>query len=124
MKYRTEIDGLRALAITAVVFFHFFPHFFVRGYLGVDIFFVISGYLITSYLLKIEKLGYFQILKSFYKRRIKRLFPALFVSLFVTSFFAVIIMLRSDLINYFFSLISSMTFWANLYFWYNGGYFE
>jgi peptidoglycan/LPS O-acetylase OafA/YrhL len=123
LKHRTEIDGLRALAIIAVIFFHFFPHFFIRGYLGVDIFFVISGYLITSYFLKIEKLGYFQVLKLFYKRRVKRLFPALFVSLFIISFIAVIIMLRSDLINYFFSLIASMTFWANLYFWQNGDYF-
>jgi len=123
LKYRIEIDGLRALAIIAVVSYHFFPHFFVRGYLGVDIFFVISGYLITSYFLKIEKLGYFQVLKLFYKRRIKRLFPALFISLLIISFFVVTIMLRSDLINYFFSLIASMTFSANLYFWQNGGYF-
>ena len=55
LKYRTEIDGLRALAIISVVIFHFFPHIMPSGFLGVDIFFVISGYLITNHFISLQK---------------------------------------------------------------------
>ena len=84
MQYRSEIDGLRALAVMSVVIFHFFPNFNSMGYLGVDIFFVISGFLITTHLISMNGYGVYLYLKSFYSRRIKRIFPALFVFLTFT----------------------------------------
>jgi peptidoglycan/LPS O-acetylase OafA/YrhL len=74
--YRPDIDGLRALAILLVVIFHAYPRFLRGGFIGVDIFFVISGYLITSIILKGINRGNFSLL-DFYGRRIKRIFPAL-----------------------------------------------
>ena len=82
MKYRSEIDGLRALAVLPVIFFHAGIDFFKGGYIGVDIFFVISGYLITSIILREINQGKFSIL-NFYERRARRILPALF---FVMSF--------------------------------------
>ena len=78
IKYRPEIDGLRALAVTSVVLYHAFKNMLPGGFVGVDIFFVISGYLITSILIKENQLGEFSILE-FYRRRINRIFPALLV---------------------------------------------
>ena len=83
MKYIKEIDGLRALAIISIIIFHFgkfFPSYEILkgGFLGVDIFFVISGYLITRILLKELLLNNKIIFKNFYLRRIKRIFPAIF----------------------------------------------
>jgi peptidoglycan/LPS O-acetylase OafA/YrhL len=123
MQYRSEIDGLRALAVMSVVIFHFFPNFNSMGYLGVDIFFVISGFLITTHLISMNGYGVYLYLKSFYSRRIKRIFPALFVFLTFTSIFAFIILIAVDFENYLSSLIASKTFWANWYFWRDGGYF-
>lgn len=83
MKYRSEIDGLRALAVTSVIGYHAgFPGF-IQGYLGVDIFFVISGYLITGILLGDIENGWKSVL-NFYQRRIRRIFPALVVMLAIT----------------------------------------
>lgn len=80
LAYRPDIDGLRALAIIAVVIFHLFPHWLPGGFIGVDIFFVISGYLITSIIFKAQSREEFNLLE-FYSRRIKRIFPALIVVL-------------------------------------------
>ena len=74
--YRADIDGLRALAILLVVFFHGFPNSLTGGYIGVDIFFVISGYLISTIIFKNLDNGSFSF-KDFYARRIRRIFPAL-----------------------------------------------
>ena len=83
MKYREEIDGLRAIAVGAVILYHaritilgYQP--FKGGFIGVDIFFVISGYLIIGFILRDLEKGTFTLL-GFYARRVKRLFPALFV---------------------------------------------
>src|SRR5438105_12288226 len=73
---RPDIDGLRALAVLAVVGFHFFPESFPAGFIGVDVFFVISGYLISGIILDHVKAGTFS-LAGFYARRIRRIFPAL-----------------------------------------------
>ena len=73
--YRPEIDGLRALAVLAVIINHFNKNFMPNGFLGVDIFFVISGYVITSSLAKFNAKNLNQFLKSFYERRVKRLIP-------------------------------------------------
>ena len=78
--YRPDIDGLRAIAILLVIIFHAFPKFLRGGFIGVDIFFVISGYLITSIILKNQSQNNFSLL-DFYSRRIKRIFPALIVVL-------------------------------------------
>ena len=77
MKYRADIDGLRSVAVIPVVLFHVKVAGFGGGYVGVDIFFVISGYLITSLLLGDLEDGHFSIVR-FYERRVRRIFPALF----------------------------------------------
>ncbi len=77
IQYRPEIDGLRAVAVIAVIINHFNKDFLESGYLGVDIFFVISGYVITSSLTKRKSKNFFEFIVSFYERRIKRLVPAL-----------------------------------------------
>lgn len=117
-----EINFLRFLSILFVVVYHFFPNFVNRGYLGVDLFFVISGYLISFYIYKEVTQKKFE-LKNFYNRRIKRILPAVIFLLFVTTFFALIILTKVDLINYSKSLIYSLFFSSNFFFWINGGYF-
>jgi peptidoglycan/LPS O-acetylase OafA/YrhL len=81
--YRPDIDGLRALAVMAVILFHTFPRYLPGGFVGVDIFFVISGFLITKILLNDLKDGTFSA-ANFYARRIRRIFPALIVVLIAT----------------------------------------
>ena len=78
MKYRREIDGLRAVAVLPVIFFHSGSEWFKGGFVGVDIFFVISGYLITSIILAEKEAGKFTLL-TFYERRARRILPALFL---------------------------------------------
>ena len=84
-KYRPEIDGLRAFAVVAVIINHFNKDLLPSGYLGVDIFFVISGYVITSSLAGRESKNFGDFLTGFYERRIKRLVPALVVFVLITS---------------------------------------
>ena len=84
-KYRPEIDGLRALAVLAVIINHFNKDFLPSGYLGVDIFFVISGYVITSSLVGRQSKNFLDFVTGFYERRIKRLVPALVVFVLLTS---------------------------------------
>ena len=84
-KYRPEIDGLRAFAVLAVIINHFNKDLLPSGYLGVDIFFVISGYVITSSLAGRESKNFLDFLSGFYERRIKRLVPALVVFVLITS---------------------------------------
>ncbi|ABR91569.1 Hypothetical protein mma_1707 [Janthinobacterium sp. Marseille] len=80
IKYRPDIDGLRAVAILPVVIFHAFPQYVIGGFVGVDIFFVISGFLISSIIIKEINEGKFTF-QQFYARRIKRIFPALILIL-------------------------------------------
>jgi len=84
LSYRADIDGLRSIAVTSVVLYHAGVTRIPGGYVGVDIFFVISGYLITSIIASELEVGHFSIL-SFYERRIRRIFPALIAMATVTS---------------------------------------
>ncbi len=123
MKYRPEIDGLRALAIVPVVMFHAGFSLFSGGYVGVDIFFVISGYLITTILAtELDKKSYS--ILSFYERRARRILPALFVMLAVTLPCAYILLSTSDLIAYAKSLLGSILFLANITAYMQSGYFD
>ncbi|KAF0714550.1 hypothetical protein As57867_003807, partial [Aphanomyces stellatus] len=81
--YRADIDGLRALAVAAVVLFHAYPKTFSSGFIGVDVFFVISGFLISSILFKENAKGSFTY-ADFYSRRIRRIYPTLLVVLVTT----------------------------------------
>ena len=116
--YKPEIDGLRALAVIGVIFYH--SEFLPGGFLGVDIFFVISGYLITSIIykeyLKEKKFSF----TNFYQKRIRRLLPALFFVILISSIFAYNFLLPSFFKEYVYSIISSFFFSSNIYFHYEG----
>lgn len=121
--YRPEVDGLRTLAVFMVIFHHLSFSLFKGGFVGVDVFFVISGYLITSILAKDMSRGVFS-LGEFYKRRIIRLAPAYFIVIFITSIYAFYIMLPVERVEYSWSALSSLIFSANFYMWKTvGGYF-
>jgi peptidoglycan/LPS O-acetylase OafA/YrhL len=120
--YRPDIDGLRAVAVIPVILFHADVSNFTGGYVGVDIFFVISGYLITNVLMKDINHGKFSLLR-FYERRIRRLFPALFTVLIVSTCVASWIMFPSELNNYGKSLFSATLFYSNYHFMFDAGYF-
>ena len=94
--YREEIDGLRAIAVVAVVLGHFFPSNMNQGFLGVDVFFVISGYVITKLLVNLDRSKPVVLVLDFYVRRIRRILPALYVTVFVTFFFTFLVMSRVD----------------------------
>jgi peptidoglycan/LPS O-acetylase OafA/YrhL len=122
-RYRPEIDGLRALAILPVLLFHYHVPPFRGGFVGVDIFFVISGYLITQ-LIEAERRGGRFSIARFYERRVRRIFPALFAMLIVTSIAAAFILFPVDLVRYANSLLATAGFAANFEFWRESGYFD
>jgi peptidoglycan/LPS O-acetylase OafA/YrhL len=123
MQYRKEIDGLRALAVVPVIFFHAGFSAFPGGYVGVDIFFVISGFLITSIILDEKKKDTFTFI-SFYERRARRIWPALFLVLFACLPFAWFWLLASDMQIFSESLASVLLFVSNILFWRTSGYFN
>ncbi len=123
MRYRPDVDGLRSLAILPILLFHAGVTLFSGGYIGVDIFFVISGFLITTIIRDDLAAGRFSIV-TFYERRARRILPALFFTLALTTLAAVILFLPAQLIDYAKSLFGTATFTANFYFWKNSGYFE
>ena len=123
VSYRPDIDGLRAVAVLSVIVFHLSRAALPGGFLGVDIFFVLSGFLITS-IVSNEVASESFSLTTFYARRIRRISPALLLMLFVTTFVASIILLPADLIGFAKSLISSILFVANIYFWRDTDYFS
>lgn len=110
--YRPEIDGLRAVAIASVVLFHSGASAFSGGYVGVDIFFVISGYLITSIILKADASGGFSYL-DFYARRARRILPALLAMTAIVTAVCLAVLLPSDLVQYGKILIYTILFGAN-----------
>jgi peptidoglycan/LPS O-acetylase OafA/YrhL len=121
--YRPDIDGLRAIAVLAVVLFHFDVGALAGGFIGVDIFFVISGFLIAGILRAEIRHGRFA-LTAFYERRIRRILPALLVVLAATGVSASFILLPTDLEKLGTSTIATALFASNLYFWRTTGYFD
>ena len=123
--YRPEIDGLRAIAVGAVILYHaqitilgYQP--FKGGFIGVDIFFVISGYLITSIILKeLVTTGSFSF-KHFYERRVRRILPALLFVMLVSLPFAWMYILPNNLLEFSKSILYSLGFSSNFYFYYSG----
>ncbi len=122
MDYRREIDGLRSVAVLPVILFHAGFSIFSGGYVGVDVFFVISGYLITGILLRDLELGRFSILK-FYERRARRILPALFAVMLVCVPFAWIWMIPLHFEQFARSLVAVSLFLSNVLFWQESGYF-
>lgn len=123
IKYRPDIDALRAISVIFVVMFHLNEQMIVSGFIGVDIFFVISGYLITKIILKKCEQGNFSFI-NFYARRTKRIFPALFVVLFFSSIFAVLSLPHDLYENFFRSLRYASMQLANFLFARKVGYFD
>ena len=123
MKYRAEIDGLRALAVLPVILFHAGFEWFSGGFVGVDVFFVISGYLITTIIISEMAEGKFSIV-NFYERRARRILPALFFVMASCLPFAWLWLTPSDLKDFGQSLIAVSTFSSNILFWLESGYFD
>ena len=123
IKYRSEIDGLRALAILPVIFFHAGFGIFSGGFVGVDIFFVISGYLITTIIIKELNNNTFSI-KRFYERRARRILPALIFVILISSIISFIFLTKSELGSYFKSVIATLLFFSNFYFYKTTPYFQ
>jgi peptidoglycan/LPS O-acetylase OafA/YrhL len=122
-RYRPDIDGLRAIAVLSVVLYHYRVPPFSGGFVGVDIFFVISGFLITSLLCADLESGRYSIVR-FYERRIRRIFPALFALAIVTTAVALLVLFPSDLRRYGDSLLGMGLFASNFTFWGAAGYFD
>lgn len=121
--YRPDIDGLRALAVLAVLAFHAFPVLTPGGFVGVDVFFVISGYLISRHLLMQLESGSFSI-RGFYARRIKRIFPALTLILAVCALFGWIVLTPEEYEALGKHIAGGASFVANIMYWREAGYFD
>lgn len=121
--YRTEIDGLRAIAVVSVIFFHAGIYGFSGGYIGVDIFFVISGFLITGIIKKEFDNNQFSFMR-FYERRARRILPALFFVVICCSPFAWLWMVQSEFKEFSKSVIAAGAFISNFFFWQKSDYFE
>src|SRR5579863_5037092 len=123
MKYRADIDGLRACAVVPVVLYHTGVPGITGGFVGVDVFFVISGYVISQRLLEDLHAGHFSIF-DFYERRVRRIFPALFLVIALTAVAAYFLLLPTEMIDFAKSLAASAFFSSNIYFWKQSGYFD
>jgi peptidoglycan/LPS O-acetylase OafA/YrhL len=122
VRYRPDIDGLRALAVILVLMSHLGTQI-TGGYVGVDVFFVISGYLISANILSDMAAGKFTIV-GFYERRVRRIFPALLAMLLVVTVLAYRYLIPSELEDYSRSLLAALLSGSNFYFWHKGGYFD
>lgn len=129
VNYRPEIDGLRAIAVISVILYHtqfilFDEEIFKGGFIGVDIFFVISGYLISSIIFKeFQITGSFSF-KNFYERRIRRILPALLAVMVLSFPIAWLYLLPKNFVEYSESILYSLGFSSNFYFWSLGGNYE
>lgn len=115
---REDIDGLRAFAVLSIVLFHLDVPGFVGGYVGVDIFFVISGFLITTNFARGQSIA------QFYERRARRILPALLLMLAVTSVVALVVLMPRDLAAFGRILMGTLLFVSNILLWMDIGYFD
>ncbi len=122
-KYRRDIDGLRAVAVLAVVAFHAFPNWVKGGFIGVDVFFVISGYLISTIIFESLDKGTFSF-SEFYARRIKRIFPALIIVLVACFVFGWFALLADEYKQLGKHIAAGAGFISNIGFWNEAGYFD
>jgi len=123
-KYQSHIDGLRGISVLSVIFFHFGQTTFGGGFVGVDVFFVISGFLITRLILEeIDDTGGFDF-KRFYIRRMRRLFPALLATLVVSLVFAIVLFSPERFQEFGRSFAAAALSVSNILFWTESGYFD
>ena len=122
IQYRPDVDGLRAVAVLSVVSFHLFKRALPGGFLGVDMFFVLSGYLISAIIWAEAREGRFSVVR-FYDRRIRRIMPALLLLLLIATLVSAGALLPNDLVGYGKSLLATVVFAANFYFWRDTDYF-
>ncbi len=123
LKYRSDIDGIRAIAVLLVVAFHAFPEVVHGGFIGVDIFFVISGFLISSIIFNNIDAGSFSFIE-FYSRRIRRIFPALILVLFSCLVAGWFMLLPSEYLQLGQHVAWGAAFVANYRLWKDSGYFD
>jgi peptidoglycan/LPS O-acetylase OafA/YrhL len=123
LNYRADIDGLRAVAVLFVIIFHAFPKLLAGGFIGVDIFFVISGYLISGIILKSLKDNKFSYV-DFYRRRIKRIFPALIAVLIACLVAGWIFLFSGEYSSLGKHVAAGAGFIANITYWLESGYFD
>jgi peptidoglycan/LPS O-acetylase OafA/YrhL len=123
LKYRADIDGLRAVAVVIVMLFHLDIGRFTGGFVGVDVFFVISGYLISSIIFTEISESRFSIV-GFYERRIRRIFPALLALFAVFALWATLFFLPSELVDLQKSMLAATFSASNFYFWQHSSYFD
>lgn len=121
--YRPDIDGLRAVAVLLVVFHHAFPQVLKGGFIGVDVFFVISGFLISTIIFQSLEQGAFSFL-DFYKRRVKRIFPALSLVLIASFVCGWFVLLPADYKQLGKHMAAGAAFVSNFAFWSESGYFD
>ena len=121
--YRPDIDGLRAFAVMSVVLYHAFPSLLPGGFVGVDVFFVISGFLISGIMFKALQTGNFSF-SDFYARRVKRIFPALILVLAVSFSFAWFVLFDDELKQLGNHLLRAAAFLSNFILWHESGYFD
>lgn len=122
MRYRREVDGLRALAVLPVVLWHAGFKPFSGGFIGVDVFFVISGYLITSIIIEKKGIGSFTF-ADFYERRARRILPALLAMILVSAALAWVCLLPQDMVFFTHSALTVLGFFSNVFFSHTTGYF-
>ena len=121
--YRSEIDGLRAFAVLSVIAFHAFPYWLKGGFVGVDIFFVISGFLITTHIFESFENGQFNFV-NFFSRRIRRIFPALILVMLCSLIFGWFVLLADEYNELGKHIVSSTVFITNFIFAHEDGYFD
>jgi peptidoglycan/LPS O-acetylase OafA/YrhL len=123
LKYRPDIDGLRCVAVLSVLAFHLSPNRLPGGFVGVDVFFVISGYLISAIVFSEIAASRFSVI-GFYERRIRRIFPALFATLIGVSAVLSFLLLPAEFVTYAKSVVAATLSSSNFYFWQHSGYFD
>lgn len=123
MKFREDINALRAIAVASVVLFHFNHDWLPGGFAGVDVFFVISGFLMTMIIVKGLEKESFSIL-SFYEARVRRIIPALAVLCFVLMFLGLFLLSPIDYLNLGKHSAASLTFLSNIVYWTESNYFD